>query len=570
RLRELLELEQQFPDLITPDSPTQRVGAPPREGFETVEHRVPMLSLGNAFNAGELIEFDQRLKRRLELPTDEDLQYVCELKMDGLAVSLAYENGVFTRGATRGDGRTGEDITPNLRTIKAIALRLRGEAPPYLEARGEVFMTREELENINAERRAAGEPEFANPRNAAAGSVRQLDPAITASRRLDVFLWGIGYAEGVELSTHSEELELLERLGLKVNPERRICPDISAAAEFCRQWEERRETLPYQIDGVVVKLNSLALQRIAGATTHEPRWAIAYKFPAEQAITRIVEIDVQVGRTGALTPRAIMEPVFVDGVTVTHAALHNEDQIRQKDVRIGDWVVVQRAGDVIPEVVRVMPERRTGEEREFRMPDKCPVCGADAVRPEGEAVRRCTGIACPAQLKRSIEHFASRNAMDIDGLGPAIVEQLVDRGLVKDVGDLYGLKREQLADLERMADKSAQNLLEALEQSKSVPFPRVLNALGIPMVGTHVADVLAEAFPSIEALSSASREELAAVHEIGDRIAESVVTFFRQEQTTQVIEKLRNAGVQLRWEPRGPLSPRSPERSSSLLAPWRP
>jgi DNA ligase (NAD+) len=547
--RELVELEAAHPELVTPDSPTQRVGAPPLEEFGTVEHREPMLSLGNAFDSDELREFDQRLKRRLAMDESEMLEYVCELKIDGLAVSLTYEDGVLVRGATRGDGRVGEDVTQNLRTVRAIPLRLRGVRVPAFEARGEVLLTRDEFERINAERREAGEPGFANPRNAAAGSIRQLDSSITAQRRLDAFMYGIGYAEGLSLSTHEAELEALSDSGLKINPHSAKCTGIHEVVQYCENWQAREHELPYATDGVVVKLNSLELQRIAGATSHEPRWATAFKFPAEEAITRVQNIDVQVGRTGALTPRAVMEPVLVDGTTVTHAALHNEDELARKDVRIGDHVVIHKAGDIIPEVVRVLTDRRTGEERDFDFPVTCPVCGADAVRPEGEAVRRCTGVACPAQLKRSLAHFASRHAMDIDGLGPAIVEQLVDAGLVQDAGDLYGLTLDQLVPLERMAETSAQNLLHAIAASTRREFPRVLFALGTRMVGEHVAQVLATAFPSVEALRAASIEELAATHEVGERIAESVATFFAQKQTQMVLKKLANAGVQLRWEP---------------------
>ncbi len=556
--RELVEFEALHPHLITADSPAQRVGAPPLAEFGTVQHREPMLSLGNAFNADELREFDLRLKRRLAIDEAEPVEYVCELKIDGLAVSLTYENGILTQGATRGDGRVGEEVTQNLRTVRSISLRLRGSLPAILEARGEVLLSKEEFDRINAERREAGESEFANPRNAAAGSIRQLDSSITAERRLDTFMYGIGYAEGLALATHDEELAFLRDSGLKVNPHWAKCSGIDEVADYCEDWKEREHELPYAVDGVVVKLNSLELQRIAGATTHEPRWATAYKFPAEQAVTRVRDIEVQVGRTGALTPRAVMDPVFVDGSTVMHAALHNEDEIGRKGLLIGDHVVIQKAGDVIPEVVRVLEEKRTGDERGFVFPEKCPVCGADAVRPEGEAVRRCTGVACPAQLKRSLEHFAGRNAMDIDGLGPAIIDQLVDNGLVRDVGDLYSLTLEQLVPLERLAEKSAQNLLDAIAASEQREFPRVLFALGVRMVGTHVAQVLATAFPSVEALRGASVEELAATHEIGERIAESVATFFAQEQTNAVLRKLTDAGVHLQWQPPASAAAESP------------
>ena len=557
KFRELVALEEQHPGLVTPDSPTQRVGAPPAEEFGTLRHASPMLSLGNAFDFDELRAFDQRLKRRLD--TGDDLEYVCELKIDGLAIALTYEEGVFVRGATRGDGTTGEDVTRNLRTIHAIPLRLRDEPPPLLEARGEVYLNKDEFQRINHEREAADEPPFANPRNAAAGSVRQLDPSVTANRKLDVWLWGIGVAEGADLQTHGDELAALARWGLKINPEWQLCESIEEVVDYCRQWQEKHEDLPYETDGVVVKLNRLDLQRAAGATSHEPRWATAYKFPAEEAVTRVKDIIVNVGRTGVLTPVAVMEPVVVSGVTVQNATLHNEDEVRRKDVRIGDWVIVHRAGEVIPEVVSVLEDRRSGGEKVFGMPRHCPACGADAIRPEGEVAWRCTNSACPAQLKRSLAHFGGRTCMDIEGLGPAIVEQLVERGLVKDFGDLYSLVQDQLAGLERMAGKSAQNLLNAIEQSKQVPYDRVLNALGIPMVGEHVARVLARAFPTVDALAKASQEELDSVHEIGPAIAESVFTWFRQEQNLAMLEKLRRAGVPLAGE-----APPAQERGQPL------
>ncbi|MFQ6133954.1 MAG: NAD-dependent DNA ligase LigA [Armatimonadota bacterium] len=550
KLRELLELERQHPELVTPDSPTQRVGMPPLDEFGTVQHRTRMLSLGNAFDEEELREFDQRLKRRLGLEAEEELEYVCELKIDGLAVALTYEDGAFVQGATRGDGISGEDVTQNLRTVRSIPLRLLGSPPPLVEVRGEVYLGEEEFARINQERIGNEEAPFANPRNAAAGSVRQLDPNVTAGRKLDILLFGIGYAEGLSLQTHTDELEALAGWGLRVSEHWRRCEGIEQVAEHCQEWQSRHGELPYETDGVVVKLNRLDLQEAAGATSHEPRWAVAYKFPAEEQVTQVLEIGINVGRTGALTPVAKLEPVVVGGVSVQNATLHNEDELRRKDVRVGDWVVVRRAGEVIPEVVSVLADRRTGQEREFRFPRKCPVCGAEAVRPEGESAWRCTSPSCPAQLKRTIEHFAGRGAMDIDGLGPAVIEQLVDGGLVEDYGDLYGLEHEQLAGLERMADKSAQNLLEALERSKQVPYERVLYALGIKMVGEHVAQVLARAFPSMDKLAAASQEELAQVHEVGPQIAESVSRFFRQEKSRQVIEKLRAAGLSMeRAEP---------------------
>ncbi len=546
--RELQELEEQFPELRRPDSPTQRVGAPPVEEFGTVRHRTPMLSLGNAFDFEELRAFDERLKRRLGRDLDAPIEYICELKLDGLAVSLTYEEGVLVRGATRGDGTTGEDVTQNLRTIRSIPLRLHGEPPPLLEARGEVILARDEFERLNERRRRAGEAEFANPRNAAAGSVRQLDASVTAQRRLSSFFYALGAVEGVSLGTHQNELELLKSLGFLINEHTEAVPDIEAAGEYCRRWGERRAELPYEIDGVVVKANSLAVQAAAGHVSRSPRWAIAYKFPAEQQVTVVEDIVVQVGRTGALTPVAVMKPVLVDGSMVSRATLHNEDEIARKDVRIGDTVVVQKAGDVIPEVVRVLTERRSGAEREFVMPDRCPVCGSPVARRAGEAVLRCENPLCPAQRRAHLKHFASRNAMDIEGLGPALIEQLVESDLVADAGDLYGLKLEQLAGLEHMAEKSAQNLLDSLEASKRRGLPQVIYALGIRHVGAHIAEVLANHFGSLDALAGASQDELAAIPEIGETIAASIVAFWSQERSRRLVEKLRAVGIDPRAE----------------------
>ncbi len=546
--RELVELEQAHPELVTPDSPTQRVGAPPLEEFGAVTHREPMLSLANAFDDQELREFDARLKRVLDIPETQPLEYVSELKIDGLAVSLTYEDSLLVTGATRGDGTTGEDITTNVRTVKSIPLRLRKDVPGVLEVRGEIFLTLSEFERINHEREREGQPRFANPRNAAAGSIRQLDSSITASRRLNIFAYGIGYSTLTELETHIQELALLKEMGFRVNPNSRLCASIEEAIDYCREWTERKSELDYDVDGVVVKLNSLALQRRAGQVTRSPRWAIAFKFPAEKATTKVLDIVVQVGRTGALTPTAVMEPVFIDGSTVSRATLHNEDEVRRKDVRIGDTVVIHKAGEVIPEVVEVLKDRRTGNERIWKMPAVCPVCGAEVIRPEGEVVARCANDACPAKLKETLLHFASRDAMDIDGLGPAIIEQLVDTGLVRDAGDLYSLRVEDLIPLERMADKSARNLVEAIEASKERPFDRVLYALGIPHVGGHIARVLARRYRSVNELAAATEDELADIHEIGPNIARSIVAFFRQEGNRRIVEKLRKAGVRLEKE----------------------
>lgn len=542
-IRELETLEAAYPDLVTLDSPTQRVGAQPAEEFGTVSHAVPMLSLSNALSEEEALEFDARVKRLLE--TKEDVAYVVEPKLDGLGVELVYEEGGLTVGSTRGDGLVGEDVTQNLRTVRAIPLVLTGEGIPMrLEARGEVFMRLADFESLNRRRLEGGEPAFANPRNAAAGSLRQLDPRITAGRPLDIFFYAVGRIEGRSFETHWGVLEALKEWGLRVNPRNRRCTHIVEALAYYRVLKEEREILGYEADGVVLKVDRLDLQRRLGERSRSPRWAVAYKFPPKQETTVIRDIVVQVGRTGALTPVALMDPVRVGGVKVNRATLHNQDEMDRKDLRIGDTVVVQRAGDVIPEVVAVVPSRRTGGERRFVIPDRCPVCGADVLKSEDEVVARCTGIACSAQLKERIQHFASKRAMDIDGLGEKLVAQLVDKGLVKDVGDLYGLTKEPLAGLERMADTSAQNLLDALEVSKRRDPARVLYALGIRHVGEHVARVLMAAFGSIEGLAGASEEDLTATYEIGPEVARSVKAFFEQEENRRVIEKLRASGVQ--------------------------
>ena len=544
--RELQELEEKFPELVTPDSPTQRVGAPPAEEFETVSHREPMLSLQNAFNEEELREFDKRIKRFLELPESAEIEYVCELKIDGLAVNLTYENGSLVRGATRGDGYTGENVTNNLKTIRSIPLRLLvDDPPPLVEVRGEVYMSHEEFLKVNEERRRHGEPPFANPRNAAAGSVRQLDPNVTAKRKLDIFCYGVGAHEGISFSTHWETLEWLKRAGFKVNPHSRLVKGIEAVVEYCKEWEERHRELDYDTDGVVVKVNSIEMQEALGHVARAPRWAVAYKFPPEEKETIVKDIIVQVGRTGALTPVAILEPVNVGGAVVSRATLHNEDEIKRLGIMIGDHVIVRRAGEVIPEVVRVIKEKRTGKERPFEFPKKCPVCGTPVHRPPGEVVARCPNIACPARLKESIRHFVQRRAMDIEHVGPALIDQLVERGLVKDPADLYYLRREDLLKLERMAEKSAQNVIDAIERSKDRPLSRVIFALGIRHVGEHIAEILAEHFGSIDRLSKATYDELVSIPEIGPTIAESIVEFFKQPRNLEVIEKLRKAGVRL-------------------------
>jgi len=554
--RELQDLEAAYPDLVTPDSPTQRVGAAPLEAFATHTHREPMLSLSNAFSEDELRAFDTRIKRMLGLGEHDRIVYVAELKIDGLAVSLTYEDGLLTKGATRGDGYTGEDITTNLRTIRSIPLRLHAPPTPprVVEVRGEVYMTHAEFAAVNEERANAGEPTFANPRNAAAGSVRQLDPRITARRRLQSLMYAMGYVENGRPDTHWRLLETLRDWGFRVSPHSRLCHSMDEVVDFVREWETRREELDFDIDGVVVKVNSIAMQDELGYVSRSPRWAIAYKYPPTQATTVIREIRVQVGRTGALTPVAIMDPVPLAGVVVSRATLHNESEIARKDVRVGDTVVIQRAGDVIPEVVRVVPEKRPPDAVPFAMPDRCPVCGSAVDKPPDEAVARCTGIACPAQVKERIRHFASRNAVDIEGLGAALVEQLVDTGLVADPGDLYFLKekKDQLVSLERMAEKSASNLLAAIEASKSRPLDRLIFALGIRHVGATVARALAERFRDLDALASATEDEIAATPGVGPTIARSVVTFFQQEFTRTLIQKLKAAGVNLKAETEAP------------------
>ena len=546
--RELRDLEEQHPELARPDSPTQRVGAPPGEAFGTVVHGVPMLSLDNAFSEPELREFDARLRRFLDLDPSAGLQYVCELKIDGLAISLTYEAGVLIRGATRGDGATGEDITRNLRTIRSIPLRLQGSPPARVEVRGEAFLSKAEFERVNRDRDEAGEPRFANPRNAAAGSVRQLDSSITARRKLDAYFYGTGLLEGCSLATHAEELDYLRGLGLRVNATSRLVSSVEGALGYVSEWSERRHDLPYETDGVVVKLNSFAQQGTVGATSHGPRWAIAYKFPAERRETVVEDIIVQVGRTGVLTPVARMTPVFIDGSTVSSATLHNQDEIDRKDVRIGDRVVIQKAGDIIPEVVEVLQDRRAGDPPRFRLPAACPVCGTPVVREAGEVATRCPNPNCPAQIKNTIRHFASRGAMDIEGLGPAIIDQLVDRGLVRDVADLYDLTKDQVAALDRMADKSADNLLGAIETSKRQPLDRLLFGLGVRLVGATAAQAIAQTFGSLDSIRSATVEALSGTAGIGPKIAESLAAYMASPDAARVIGRLKMAGVDPRVE----------------------
>jgi DNA ligase (NAD+) len=538
-MMELKQLEEAYPELEDPESPTRRIGGKPLSAFTPLEHRIPMLGLDNAFSKADLVDFDQRVRKLSGL---DSVEYFCELKIDGLAVSLRYELGTFRHGATRGDGFTGEEITENLRTIKQIPLRL--PRPLTLEVRGEVYINREDFRKLNRQREEEGLPLFANPRNAAAGSLRQLDPRLAAKRPLKIFLYGLG-EHNLKLSRHAELLDELEKMRLPVNPHRAICRGYEEVWQYCRQWEDQRHGLPYEIDGIVVKVDDLNLQKTLANTARSPRWAVAYKYPPEEKMTRVLDIQVNVGRTGAITPVALLEPVTLSGTTVQRASLHNEDLIADKDILIGDTVVVRKAGEIIPEVLKVVREKRTGQEKEFKMPGQCPSCGSETIRLSGEAARRCLNPSCPAQLIEKLVHFASRRAMDIEGLGPAVGELLFKEGLVRDVGDLFYLKTEQLAGLPRMADKSAENLVMSIEKSKGNPLRRLLFGLGIRFVGEKAARLLAEHFLTMDRLRRAGEEELTELEEIGPKIAEAVVRFFDTPQTGPVLEKLKAAGVNM-------------------------
>ena len=543
-MRELEKLEDEYPELHSPNSPTQRVGAPPLEAFEIVRHSIPMLSLANAFDESEARDFDKRVKKFLG--SAADVEYVAEPKLDGLAVELVYERGQFIVGSTRGDGVNGENITQNLRTIKTIPLQLiRKEVPvpERLEVRGEVIMQLDKLKELNRRREETDEPPFANPRNAAAGSVRQLDSKITRERPLEIYCYGLGEVRGRTFKTHWEILKTLSKWGLRINPHIGRCQNIDEVLDYYHQMNERRETLPYEIDGIVIKVDRLDLQTRLGEISRSPRWALAFKFQPKQETTKIKDIRPQVGRTGALTPVAVMEPVQVGGVEVSRATLHNQDEIDRKDVRIGDTVVIQRAGDVIPEVVQVVTSKRTGKEKKFEMPSKCPVCDADVIKEE--ATHRCIGLDCPAQLKGRIKHFASKRAMDIEGLGVKLIDQLVDKGLVKDVADIYYIKKEELTALERMADKSAQNIIDAIEKSKTKPLSRFLYALGIRHVGETTAEDLARQFTRLDGFFHLSEEDLMEVEGIGPEVAASVHQFFRDKKNKESIERLRKSGVKV-------------------------
>lgn len=543
-MRELIEIESENPELVTPDSPTQRVGGEISEGFEEVSHTVQMQSLSDVFSKEELFEFDARVRAALEV---QCVDYVTEMKIDGLSVSLEYTDGVFTRGSTRGNGFIGEDITQNLKTIQSIPLRL-GEPLPFLEVRGEVYMPQKSFLRLNEQREAEGEPLFANPRNAAAGSLRQLDSKIAAERGLDIFVFNVQQIEGKELRGHRESLDYLKSIGFKTIPGDRIFKGIEEAyAEVLRIGEERGN-LTFDIDGAVVKVDSFAQRELLGTTSKTPKWAAAYKFPAEQKRTKLLDIVLQVGRTGVVTPNAVLEPVRIAGSTVSRATLHNIDNIRAKDIRIGDTVVIQKAGDIIPAVTEVIKEARNGDEKPFSMPEVCPVCGAPLVREEGEAAVRCTNSNCPAQQLRSIIHFVSKPAMDIDGLGASVVEQLLDEGLISDCADIYSLKFDDLVSLERFGRKSAQNLIDAIERSKEQGLDRVLVGLGIRMIGSRAAQILANEYENIDALIDASAEKLSGVPEIGAKMADSLCAYFKQEKSLDIIERLRCAGVKLTYE----------------------
>ncbi|MCT2536813.1 NAD-dependent DNA ligase LigA [Aquibacillus koreensis] len=554
KMQELIELETAYPSLLTSDSPSQRVGGKPLEAFEKVQHTVPMLSLGNAFNEEDLRAFDRRVREGLEA---EEVAYVCELKIDGLAVSLRYENGVLVQGATRGDGQTGEDITSNLKTIRSIPLRIN--QVDTIEVRGEAFMPQKSFLYLNEQKEENDEEPFANPRNAAAGSLRQLDPKIAAKRNLDIYLYAVGQWEAGTLTSHSERLDYLQSLGFKTNPEWRRCANIGEVINYIQSWVEKRAGLSYDIDGIVVKVDRLDYQETLGFTAKSPRWAIAYKFPAEEVVTKLFDIELSVGRTGVVTPTALLEPVKVAGTTVQRASLHNEDLIREKDIRINDTVVIKKAGDIIPEVVRVIVEERTGEEQPFSMPTECPACASELVRLEEEVALRCINPSCPAQLKEGLIHFVSRNAMNIDGLGEKVVEQLFDEQLISTIADLYKLNHEELLQLERMGEKSVDNLLKAIEASKGNSLERLLFGLGIRFVGAKAARTIASHFETMEKILEATFDDFVAINEIGEKMADSLVRYFEEEQVRELIAELKDLGLNLTYL--GPKKSDQPEDS---------
>lgn len=560
--RELMELEEKYPQFFSPFSPTQRVGAEPLEEFKTILHRIPMLSLQNAMDDDEIIEFEERIKRFLK--SDKGIEYVVEPKFDGVSTELVYENGVLVTAATRGDGIRGEDVTNNIKTIKTIPLRMLNlknlPIPSLLEVRGEVYMSINAFRELNKQRQDKGESLFANPRNAASGSLRQLDSKITAERALDFFAWGVGVVEGLEFKKHSEVIEALRDFGFKISENIFVESSIKGVISAHKKLLKMREKLPYEVDGCVVKVNDLALQMKLGEVSRSPRWAIAYKFPARQEVTKVKDIIVNVGRTGALTPVAILEPVNLSGVIVSKATLHNIDEVRRKDIRIGDWVIVQRAGDVIPEVVSPIKERRGGDEKEFNMPEKCPQCGGNVERIGEEVVYRCVNTSCSAQLKEWIFHYASRRAMDIEGLGEKIVNRFVEEGLIKSIADIYCLPYDEIAKMEKWGEKSAENLKNAVENSKERPLERFIYALGIRNVGEHLARVLAEKFNSIENLMNAKEAELLSVMEVGPVVAKSIRNFFEEPKNRELIRLLKERGVKM-----PPFASKKKEISSEIV-----
>ena len=545
-IRELRYIEAEHPELLTPDSPTQRVGGEPSSAFAEVQHSRPMLSLGNAFDFDDLAAWHRRITGLLE---GAEFEMVCELKIDGLAVNLTYEDGVLVLGATRGNGITGEDVTRNLRTIRTIPLTLEGNVPPRLDVRGEVYLPIEEFRRLNREREERGEQLYANPRNTGAGTIRQLDPKITASRNMQVWIYSLNSTEGVEfIDSHWRALEWLGNTGFRINPANRPCRTIEEVHDYYQFWLERRHDLPYEADGVVVKVSPLEMQDRLGVVGREPRWAVAYKFPAERATTRLLGIGINVGRTGSLNPFAELEPVVVSGATVKHASLHNEEDIHRKDIRIGDTVVIERAGDVIPQVVGPVSNQRTGSEQVFLMPERCPVCDAPVVKNEDDAMHRCPNPSCPAQFFELLKHFVSKGAADIDGLGERWCGILIEQGMVSDVAGLYSLEKDRMLALDRMGDKLATRILANIEASKTRPLPRLLFALGITHVGSEVADLLAQNYIGIEELSKASEEDLTEIEGIGPKIAESIVSWFQDPANVTVVEKLRDAGVKLQQD----------------------
>ena len=546
-MAELRRLEEEYPELLIPQSLTQRVGAAPAEGFTQVAHQLPMLSLGNAFDDDGVAAWHRRVQNLLD---GADFDMACELKIDGLAVSLLYEDGVLTQGATRGDGSVGEDVTQNLRTVRTIPLTLLGSPPSRLEVRGEVYMPIDSFRQLNEDRGERGEPLFANPRNSGAGSIRQLDSRVTASRNMQIWVYNLGdTGDFTPPGNQWESLEWLKGLGFRINPHNLLCHTLDQVYGYYRVWLEQRHDLPYQTDGVVVKVNRFVQQSALGVAGREPRWAIAYKFPAEQAVTRLLEIGINVGRTGSLNPYAVLEPVVVSGATVRQASLHNEEDIQRKDIRIGDWVTIERAGDVIPQVVGPILARRSGEEKVFRMPEICPICGTPVVKVAGEAMHRCPNTACPAQFFELLKHFVSKGAMDIDGLGEQWSRIFIDQGLVKNVADLYSLEKSQLLELDRMGDKLATKILDNVDSSKEQPLARILFALGIFHVGGEVAELLTQNFNSLEDLTGAAVEDLTEIPGIGPKIAESIIDYFQVPANREVIQQLEQAGVKLRQEP---------------------